>query len=174
MFSTTLTWHASCSTEQCAQKRGTLLGRRTLSLRYSEASRHASIVVTHGVRLILRRGQMHRRGWPAGRCTAVAGPLADASPWLARWQTHRRSRSGTHHPASFKPGLGGPPNTFAHDASASGPVVHAGMRRECGVGDFARRSGSFPQASRRFATLYGCHDRPPCYPNTFVLEVEFG
>ncbi len=50
--------------------------------------------------------------------------------WLARGQTHRRSLSGTHRPASFKPGLGGPPKTFAHDASAREPVVHAVTAQE--------------------------------------------
>ncbi len=56
-----------------------------------------------------------------------------ASGWLARGKTHRGSLSGTHRP------LDGPPNTFAHDASSRGPVVHADMRGESGVVDFAGR-----------------------------------
>ncbi len=41
-------------------------------------------------------------------------------------------------------GRSGPPNTFAHDASALGPVVHAGMRREWRSRLRQPGSGSFP------------------------------
>ncbi len=61
-------------------------------------------------------------GWPECRCAAWLAECRCAA-WLARVQMHRRSLSGTHHPS------GGPPNTFAHDASARGPVVEAGNKR---------------------------------------------
>ncbi len=88
--------------------------------------RHSAVASDLGAR-------MWRRN-PGRLCNAVAGVAClSAAEWLARRQMHRRSLSGTHRP------LDGPPNTFAHDASSRGPVVHADMRRENGVVDFAGR-----------------------------------
>ncbi len=84
----------------------------------------------------------------SGLCRRMRG---DRTDWLARGKKHRRSLSGTHHCLAGS----GPPNTFAHDASSRGPVVHAGyMRGERGLGDFAREAQAY------------FHKR---IPNTFVM-----